>query len=97
MARDWSKQRNRDNAAATRRAEVMLARELADYDGPRPSKADLREEAAVAVAQYRGPVRRLPTVIELKCYACNHRGRVTLPYGNTTRRFRCGKCGALSL
>lgn len=94
MGRDWSKSKSRTKAVESRRAEIDVARILAE-DLPRQSKDELRAQAAEALSRYHGPIRRLPTLIDLKCYHCNHRGRVVLR--DTSARFVCSKCGAKSL
>jgi transposase-like protein len=81
------------------REEAAVMRLLLADDKPEPklSKEAARAEMEAALANYRGAINRLPTVIEVKCYRCNHRGRVLMPNGNTTKRFKCSKCGATSL
>jgi hypothetical protein len=71
-------------------------RAAADVPEAGPSKADLRAEAADAVERYTGRVQLCPTIIELKCVGCNHRGRVKVWRGEK-KRFRCSKCGYLSM
>lgn len=94
MARDWSKFKAKQQANAARRAEVDLARSLAE-DEPRPSKAELRALGIALLADYQRPIRVLPSIIELKC-GCGHRGRVKV-YRGERKRFRCSKCGYLSM
>lgn len=95
MARDWSKQRRREAAKRTAGEAVERARYLAELEAPdtKPSsKAELRAEADRLVAEYRGPVRRLATVIEVRC-PCGHRGKVRVPPGRPRPRLRCRRCG----
>lgn len=84
--------------ARTRSAIADQTRYLAELSAPdqQPSKAEMRAESAALVAAYPGPIRRLPTFIDLKCYRCNHRGRVKV-YPGERKRFKCSRCGALSL
>jgi hypothetical protein len=98
VGRNWSKQKVRDAAQRHRQAATDMAHYLVELEAPsaQPSKAELREEAAAAIARYTGPVRRLPTMVDLKCYRCNHRGRVRV-YPGERKRFKCSKCGAVSL
>ena len=96
MARDWSKLRRRENTSASLREEAAVMRLL--YERPKQlSKVEARAEMEAALARYRGTIRQLPTIVELKCYKCNHRGKAIMPNGNTTKRFKCSKCGAMSL
>lgn len=60
------------------------------------SKPEQRAEADALMASYGGRINRLPTYLKLKCYSCNHRGQVRLTPGRRAR-FRCSRCGALSL
>lgn len=98
MGRNWSRQRDREAMARTRAAQIDQARYLGDLEAPevQPSKAELVAEARDAIARYTGPVRRLPTVIRLKCYRCNHQGKAHVQPGQR-RRFKCSRCGATSL
>jgi hypothetical protein len=98
MATDWSKLRRRAQARTAKRDNIEIARILHE-DEPKPqlSKEEARAEMASALARYRGAVHKLPTIVEVKCYRCNHRGRASMPNGNTAKRFKCSKCGALSL
>lgn len=100
MGRDWSKQRKRDVTNRSRQQEIdnagCLARAVVEHDHPELTKDQLRAEALALVAQYRGNVRQLPTLIELKCYRCNHRGRAKVWPGGS-KRFKCSRCGATSI
>jgi hypothetical protein len=95
MANDWSKQRRRDQTRTAKRQDVEIARILAEDRPVPPSKAELRAQANAAIADHRRAIDKLPTVVEVKCYRCNHRGRIKVYDVNA--RFRCSKCGALSL
>jgi hypothetical protein len=96
MGRDWSKLRRREQGNSANREEAAVMRLLYERP-PQLSKEEARAEMEDALARYRGAVRKLPTIIEVKCYRCNHRGRASMPSGNTVKRFKCSKCGALSL
>lgn len=77
-----------------RKWQGIAARAVAEAEpAPQRSKAELRAEAEAALAAYRGPVRRLPTVHELRCL-CGHRGRVAVPAELGRPRFRCSRCGS---
>jgi DNA-directed RNA polymerase subunit M/transcription elongation factor TFIIS len=97
VARDWSKQRKRDLARQALGAEIELARILRNEDEPQPSKAEQRAEAAALLAAYQGPIKKLPTVVALRCAKCGHRGNVRMRPGEPKRRFKCSKCGYLAL
>lgn len=58
-----------------------------------PSKAEMRETAARAMATFRGRIHRLPTIVNLRC-ACGHRGKVRVRDQDRGKRFRCSNCGA---
>lgn len=92
MARDWSRQANRDRERVARRADAEIARILAE-DEPRPSKVELRAQADAAIAGYRGPIKRLPMFAALRCRSCGHRGAARVPPG-ATPSFRCSACGS---
>lgn len=94
MALDWSKA-NRRKSSSENVNDAALMRVATEPAAPQPSKADLRAEAEEAIATWNRPVQRLPTFIELKCW-CGHRGRVKVAPGRR-KRFRCSKCGYLSL
>ena len=95
MALDWSKSKRRDQRNAARGNEAELARLIAD-DVPQLSKAELRALGVVALADYRKPIKRLPTIIYLKC-GCGHKGHVKVYPGEPRKRFRCSKCNYLSM
>lgn len=94
MALDWSKA-SRRRSTSDLGTDAALMRVASEPAEPRPSKEQLRADAAAAIAAYQGKVTRLPTVIELKC-GCGHRGRVKVQSGQR-KRFRCSKCGYLSM
>lgn len=97
MALDWSKaNRRRSSSGPGIEADAALARMASDPGAPQPSKAELREAAVVALASYRKPIQVLPTIIHLKC-GCGHRGYVRIARGAPRKRFRCSKCGYLSM
>jgi len=62
-------------------------------DEPQPSKDELRAQAAAALANYRGPIRRLPMYTALRCRSCGHRGTARVAPGSNPR-FRCSACGS---
>ena len=97
MALNWSKHTRRGQNRTAKRMDVDIARILQEERPAPPSKEQLRADMADAMSRYRGAIHKLPTVVELKCYRCNHRGKATMPNGNTTKRFKCSKCGAMSL
>jgi hypothetical protein len=68
----------------------MLAEDVTPQD-----QAAIAADMARAVAEYRGPVRRLPTIIDVRC-VCGHRKRVALSPGKVRPRFRCSRCGAIA-
>lgn len=87
MARDWSKSKRLERWSAPRASEAD--------DEPQPSKAEMRALGIALLADYQRPIRVLPSIIELKC-GCGHRGRVKV-YRGERKRFRCSRCGYLSL
>jgi hypothetical protein len=95
MGLDWSKQRRRELAGRAAAEAVADADRLARVERgepAEPSKAELRAEAAAAVATYRGPIKRLPTIHDLRCI-CGHRAKVSVQPGPRPR-FRCSRCGS---
>jgi hypothetical protein len=94
MGLSWSRSRARQHEQSARRADIEIARYLAE-DVRRRSSAAIAADMARAVAEYRGPVRRLPYIMKLKCI-CGHKGRVKV-YPGARKRFRCSKCGFLSI
>lgn len=79
MARNWSKLRSRDQAMRSRRAEYDNAAYLRDLEAaPPPSKADLRLMAESAVHIYKNRIKHLPTIVNLRCPKCRHRGKATV-------------------
>lgn len=74
----------------------LYVNDLDEPHEPQPSKADMRAEIERRVAEYQGPVTRLPTVLHLKCTNCRHRGTVRVQPGER-KRFKCSRCGAVSL
>lgn len=96
MGLDWSKRRRQSNSARGTDPDAALARLASEPATPQPSKAALRAESADAIERYTGRVQLCPTIIELKCVGCNHRGRVKVWRGER-KRFRCSKCGYLSM
>ena len=92
MARNWSSAKRREQAARAARDAVDDSRYLDDEPfEPAPSKAELRAEAELAIAAYRGRVRRLPMYAALRCRVCGHRGRARVPPG-ASPRFKCSAC-----
>jgi hypothetical protein len=98
--RNWNRDRERRQSrlAGTERPSYlpgMMAPLLRGrrHRPPQPSKADLRAQAELAMAEYAGEVVRLPTVVRVRCGTCGHRGEVHVPPGGTPPRFRCTKCG----
>lgn len=92
MALDWSRNRRRANGKDAIVREQALMQELA-RDDPQVSKAELREQAASAMATWRGRINRLATVLELKCPRCRHYGKAAIPPDLPRPRFRCSRCG----
>jgi hypothetical protein len=92
MARDWSRDRRRQQTVAARRAEVN---DLVMLETPRtePDKAAMRAETERLVAQYPGKVRRLPMYAALRCRSCGHRGTAKVPT-DAEPRFKCSDCGS---
>lgn len=94
--RNFSSTRRQDQAARAQRQEIetrLAIARVAIEDGDRgPSKEELRAQAAMALASFRGNVKRLPTMIDVQC-PCGHRRRVAIPQGRERPRFRCSRCG----
>lgn len=100
MGLSWSKDRRRTLSRLAATDGMERARLVAELDGgqlyrPEQSKEEMRAETAALVEEYRGKIKRLPTFVPLKC-VCGHRGRAMVKPGRKPR-FRCSKCGALSL
>lgn len=94
MGRESSKPR-RDKPRIVAGYQFDAARALADY--VEPTKEQLREEARDAVRRYfadSGRITKLPTILNLQCPKCRHRGSARLPPGRTMPRFRCKRCGS---
>lgn len=53
----------------------------------RPGKADLRAEAAAAIANITRTVR---------CAGCGHKGKVTVPASRRRARLSCSQCGDIA-
>lgn len=94
MALDWSKASRRRQSSDIGN-DAALMRMASEPRDPQPSKAELRALGVALLADYARPIRVLPSIIELKC-GCGHRGRVKV-YRGERKRFRCSKCGYLSL
>lgn len=94
MALDWSKRKRVEAASQARLADIALGHALASEPEERgPSNAELRAQAAAALAAYRGPVTRLPTFAALRCRSCGHRGTARVPPGSSPS-FKCSACGS---
>jgi DNA-directed RNA polymerase subunit RPC12/RpoP len=93
VARDWLKQKRRDRATQAHRSALEDAALFDEAPEPQPSKAQARAEAERLIADYRGPVRRLPTYAALRCRSCGHRGTARVPPG-ANPSFRCSHCGS---
>ncbi|MCC6314808.1 MAG: hypothetical protein IT337_12440 [Thermomicrobiales bacterium] len=96
MALDWSKAKRREHQQQAPADERAIAALLA-RDEATPSKAELRAQAADALARYTGRIRRLPTILEVRC-GCGHRAKVRVPDGRAAPpRLRCSRCGSRAL
>lgn len=83
--------------ARNRSADVDNALYLRDLSGQtaQPSKAELRAEADALMARYKGEVKRLNSVVGLRCRTCGHRGTAHIrPEADAVPRFRCTRCGS---
>src|SRR6266516_2916033 len=58
----------------------------------RPSKAEMRAETAALLEQYRGPIQKEPTRLQVTCPKCGQQGTVTTEL-RSGLRFRCTRCG----
>jgi hypothetical protein len=97
VGRDWSKLKRREQGQhAQREAMADVLTFPIPTDDERLTKDQMRAETDALMASYGGRINQLPTYLSLKCYSCNHRGRVRLTPGRKTR-FRCSKCGAVSM
>lgn len=93
MARDWSKQRNRDLTIRAQRYAVEDEALFEEAPAPSQSKAQMRDETQALIAAYRGPIKRLPMTAALRCRSCGHRGTAQVPSGSSPS-FRCSRCGS---
>lgn len=97
MARNtnWSRAASRSAAARSRSMEAEGNMYLAELDGARrgPSKAELAALASAAMAEFTGTVKRLPTMVDLRC-TCGHHARVAVAPDRERPRFRCSRCGS---
>jgi hypothetical protein len=92
---NWALDRDRRSRARARRDAADDAAHfgaIGSRSAPGPSKAELRELAVVAQADFAGKIERLPTVVELRCPGCGHTGKAMVADGDA-RRFRCKSCG----
>lgn len=92
MARDWSKLKSRELGRQAVSEERQIINELARSE-PHPTKDELRAQASAALADYRGPIRKLPMFAALRCRSCGHRGTARVPPG-LAPAFRCSNCGS---
>ncbi len=94
MARSWSKDRERKLAASARSADYADMVTFSDPPELSPSKDELRAETERLMAEFKGPIRRLKTVVSLQCRTCNHRGTARVEPGTTDPNFKCRACGS---
>jgi hypothetical protein len=106
MALNWSRERQRQRVARQGTEDALAIIPLfapltARRGRPLPlSKAELRAQAAEAVAGYQGAVSRSPAgsapasswTVTVRC-VCGHMGNATMPRSQPAARFRCSKCG----
>lgn len=93
MGRNWSRRKASDQAKAEMVEKHRLAVALAPTPEMAPTKEELRHQAAAAMANYTGPIKRLPTYAALRCRTCGHRGTAVVPQG-AEPRFKCSACGS---
>lgn len=88
---NWARDRTKTLSRTAKRQTAEIAIMLSGEPVPQPSKSDLRALAAQAASH---GVRRLPTMVDLRCGSCGHSGRATVHDDQRGKPFKCSKCGA---
>ena len=60
---------------------------------PPMSKAELRAQGMLALAQAAKPVTKLPMKIKRQCGRCDHFSSILVEPGEAVPAFRCSACG----